>query len=218
METILFNVLDIVGTIAFAISGTVAGMHRRLDMFGVIVTGTVTAIGGGVMRDVILDRLPPTAFLNPQNALLSTVVSICVFVIIHKAHRVVTEPIFVKLYTVCDALGLGMFAVVGVDAAVSAGYIDNIFLLLFVGTLTGVGGGMLRDILTNTVPSVLRSDDLYATAAVLGCVLYVMLLHTEIPQFVSALLTIIAVLGIRIASLMFRLRMPKSKIKRNSQK
>ncbi len=210
MDEIFFSVLDILGVLAFAISGSMVGVRQRLDMLGIIITGTTTAVGGGITRDIILGILPPTAFVNPTNMLIAIITSLIVFFYIRKHKKPITDAMFLKVYTILDAIGLGVFTVIGVNTAIQKGHADNIFLLVFLGTVTGVGGGVIRDVFVRRVPGVLRSEDLYATAAFLGCVFYVSMALTSVPTSISMIMAIALITIIRMASLMFRLRMPKA--------
>ena len=138
--------LEIIGTIAFAISGAVVGIQKKMDIFGVCILGLTASVGGGILRDLILNITPPAAFRNAAFAVTAILVSILFFIpAVRNAfeHRKVYEA----LILIMDSIGLGLFTVVGVQVATAAMPERNLFLITFVGVLTGVGGGILRDVL-----------------------------------------------------------------------
>lgn len=210
MDAFLFELVDIAGTIAFAFSGALVGVRRRLDLFGVLTTALATAVGGGIMRDVILGIIPPTAFVNPRDAMIAICVGFMVFLFIQQKGWQNNKhiPKLNELYVVSDAMGLGMFVVVGMNAGINQGYTDNAFLLVFVGLITGVGGGIIRDVLCCKVPHVLRGGDLYASAAIMGGIFYYILLDTTAPRSLSMILTVTLITLIRMASLSMNLNLP----------
>jgi uncharacterized membrane protein YeiH len=183
MEQILMEVLEIVGTIAFAISGAMVGVKKKHDIFGVIILGIVTAVGGGALRDVLIGNIPPVMFRNHRYVTIAVTVSILVFIVAYfmKKNEVKHAEFFNSLLNVMDALGLGAFTIGGMNAAMGLGYEDNAFLVIFVGVLTGIGGGMMRDILAGQVPFVLYKQ-VYALASVCGGILYYLLLYIGMSQ------------------------------------
>ena len=175
----LFFIVEILGTIAFAISGAMIAIDRELDVFGVIILGCVTACGGGILRDMILGQTPPMSFINPVYLTTAAVSAILVFVYTKYRHKRITDKHQVgKLQldfdmplNVIDAAGLGIFSVIGVQNTINAGFGDNFFFCIFLGMLTGVGGGMIRDVLSQTTPAVLRKH-IYALASIAGSMCY----------------------------------------------
>ncbi len=212
MEQLVFLSLDIIGTIAFAASGALAAMRKGLDLLGVIIIGGTTAIGGGIIRDIILGIHPPQTFADPQNAIIAVIVAIIVFFYINIRHKVLSNIILSRTYTLCDALGIGIFVVSGVNVAIEAGFGHNFFLMTFVGSLTGLGGGVLRDVFLNTIPVLLKSDDIYATTAICGALLYALLLYFGLSSSWASLITIGSVVIIRLAGQQLWLHMPYSKM------
>ena len=149
--------MEIVGTIAFASSGAMLAMQKNMDLFGICVLGVVTSVGGGVIRDLILGYTPPNMFRMPVYTIVALVVSILLFVLLYMRQNLLQGKIAVvydKIMTFFDAIGLGIFTVVGVNTARSLGYDQN-FLLIFVGVITGVGGGLLRDVMAQEKPYIL---------------------------------------------------------------
>lgn len=171
-DTIVFFV-EIVGTIAFALSGAVMAVQRRMDIFGVLVLGVCTAVGGGVIRDLLLGITPPNTFRNPVYALVAALASALIFFVGRSEPEIIlTNRIQnLSLFNFVDAMGLGIFTVIGINTAIGAGFAGNRLLQIFVGVTTGVGGGILRDMLAGVTPVVLRKQ-IYASASFVGAVLY----------------------------------------------
>ena len=140
--------------------GTMIGIRKNMDLFGVITLGVITATGGGAIRDIILGILPPKVFQNSRDIILSIVTSSILFLLIYYNKEVV-EKYYFKIYerviSLFDAIGLGIFTVIGINTAMDMGYFKNKFLLVFVGVITAVGGGMLRDIMTESTPFILKN-------------------------------------------------------------
>jgi uncharacterized membrane protein YeiH len=169
MELLVF-VLEIVGTVAFAISGALTGLRKNMDIFGVCTLGLTAAVGGGVIRDIILGITPPATFTDPIYALVAVVTSIIIFFPFVRRLLFKSRKAFDILLLITDSLGLGIFTVYGINAAVNAGFGDNMFLVIFVAALTGVGGGVLRDIFAGDRPYIFVKH-IYACASLAGAVL-----------------------------------------------
>ena len=170
MDEFIF-ILELIGTVAFASSGAMIAIEKKMDIFGVNVLGATTAVGGGIMRDIILGLTPPGAFSHPVYVLVAALTSTILFVIAYAKptafeSRVKTDY-YDKLMFWCDTAGLGIFTVVGIQAAVRAVGGENVFFFVFIGTLTGVGGGVLRDIMAGETPYILV-EHIYACAAIAG--------------------------------------------------
>ena len=204
---ILF-ILEIIGTIAFAISGAIVGIQKKMDIFGVSILGLTTAVGGGILRDLILNVTPPAAFQNPAFAATAIVVSILVFI---PAVRNVFEhgkKFYEAVILLMDSIGLGLFTVVGVQVATAAMPEMNLFLITFVGVLTGVGGGILRDIFAGNTPYIFIKH-FYACAAILGA-LVCLLLRPVLGERNAVFLCCASVLILRILAAHFRWSLPKA--------
>lgn len=170
MDEFIF-ILELIGTVAFASSGAMIAIEKKMDIFGVNVLGATTAVGGGIMRDIILGLTPPGAFSHPVYVLVAALTSTILFVIAYAKptafeSRVKTDY-YDKLMFWCDTAGLGIFTVVWIQAAVRAVGGENVFFFVFIGTLTGVGGGVLRDIMAGETPYILVKH-IYACAAIAG--------------------------------------------------
>lgn len=191
---LLFFITEMIGTVAFAISGAMTAIERRLDLFGVLFLGATTAIGGGIVRDVLLGQVPPRAFLN-YVYMLTAVISAAVIFLLSYLNTKTEQPVpFLddNLLNFFDAAGLGIFSVIGVQHTINAGFGDNVFFCVFLGMLTGVGGGMLRDIMSQTTPAVLRKH-IYALASIAGalCYYYLHPYHDGLAILVTTALVIV---------------------------
>lgn len=167
-------ICEVLGTAAFSVSGALTAVKHRMDIFGVAVLGIVTALGGGLMRDIILNISPPSLFANTLYLSIAVVSALVVFFILAKTRNLavfITGKIFNWLLNVTDAIGLGMFTVIGVNIAVEAHQGYQPVFYIFLGMLTGVGGGVIRDILAGTIPKILNKH-IYAVASLAGAVLY----------------------------------------------
>lgn len=145
-------ILEIVGTVSFALSGAMTGLKKNMDIFGVCVLGVTTAVGGGILRDLLLGLTPPATFLDPKYVLMSIVTSLFVFSPVVRRVLFHSRKLYDALMLVSDSAGLGIFTVYGARVAIGAGYEENLFLVLFVAVITGVGGGVMRDLFAGDRP------------------------------------------------------------------
>ena len=167
MSNILVFVLELIGTVAFAVSGAIVGIKKQMDLLGVIVLGVCTAVGGGIVRDLILGITPPATFQDPVYTLTAAAVSVLMFLPHVRARVGRHEPVFDRLLLVMDAVGLGVFTVVGVQCAYRQTEHYTLFLTVFVGLITGVGGGVLRDVFSGERPYIFVRH-FYACASIIG--------------------------------------------------
>ncbi len=169
-EMIVF-LMEMLGTVAFAASGAMVGVERKMDIFGVCVLGVVTSVGGGMIRDVVLGNIPPSVFMAPVYAGVATVTSCIVFWMMYLKRELLENGHFRETYNrmmlVMDSIGLGVFTVIGVNTGIEHGYVNHTFLLVFLGTITGVGGGLLRDMMAG-VPPYIFVRHVYACASIVG--------------------------------------------------
>lgn len=200
--------LEIIGTAAFAVSGAVTALKKNMDIFGVCVMGITTATGGGVIRDIILGRTPPQMFYDSKYVVVSLVVSIIIFFPFFRHFLTVNKRIYEAVLLFTDSAGLGIFTVYGVKVAIDAGYAENTFLVLFVALVTGVGGGVLRDIFAHDRPYIFIKH-IYACAAIAGAVLC-KLLWNEAGQSVSMVSGLLLIIMIRLLSAKYKLSLPKA--------
>ncbi len=206
MYSTLYLILEIIGTIAFSISGAAVALKKRMDIFGVIILGLCASFGGGILRDLLLGITPPTVFKDPLYACVSIISSLIVFIpgirmILHR-HTKLYESVLL----IMDSIGLGVFTVIGIQTALTVS--DNIFLMLFVGTLTGVGGGVLRDVLAGETPYIFIKH-FYACASLIGGIVCIVLEKAATPA-ISSLLGCITVIILRILAARFKWKLPKS--------
>ena len=208
MEVFVF-IAEIIGTVAFAISGALASIEKRLDLFGMMVVGTVTAVGGGIMRDIMIGVSPPSAFTKPIYTLIAAASCLALFLFLTFAGRKISikKETLDSIINIIDALGLAAFVVVGVDISLSLGY-TNAFFAIFIGTITGVGGGVLRDILLGEIPLILYKR-IYAITAILGAFMHYYLCIFECPRYISIPLCFILVTTIRVLAAKYRWTLPK---------
>lgn len=171
IQSLIVFCMEVAGTIAFAASGAMVGIHRGMDIFGICVLGVVTSVGGGMTRDIILGNVPG-ALIDPVYvvvALFTTLMVFSVFYFKRTLPRGRLGIFYERAMLVMDSIGLGIFTVVGVTTGIRYGYLDNTFLLTFLGTLTGVGGGLLRDMMAG-VPPYIFVKHIYACASVAGAI------------------------------------------------
>ena len=149
----IFYALELIGVFAFAVTGSITAIKRDLDVFGVTIMGITTALGGGVIRDILIGSLPPSMFYSYEYVLLAALTSLGIFTVAYVAKEKfsLNLELINFINNIFDAIGLGVFSVLGVSIAMGAGHSDNAFLCIFLGTLTGVGGGVLRDIMCSGV-------------------------------------------------------------------
>lgn len=198
-------ILDLVGVAVFAASGALAAGRKRLDLLGVAVLALVTAVGGGTIRDLLLDR-HPLFWLDDPTYLLVIVSSAMITVAIARA-RLPRRSALLTALLVADGLGLALFSVAGAQIAERAGLPTPGIVLL--GTVTGTAGGALRDVLTAEVPLVLRRSNLYASAAIAGTAMYRVLESTGVHRDVAAITGMVVVAALRFAAIAWRLQLPE---------
>jgi len=204
------TVLELVGTFVFALSGAAAGVKHRLDLFGVLVVSCATATAGGITRDVLIGAVPPAALKDWRYLGISVVAGLVVFFSSPRAER---QRRLRNLVLTFDAAGLALFAVSGTQTAL--GYGLNPVMAALLGMLTGIGGGMLRDVLVSDIPAVLYSD-LYAVAALAGAIVVVAGHVLKASPAASAVTGAAVCFGIRLVALQRGWRLPTAGEKRNA--
>ena len=210
MDEVLF-VLELIGAAAFAVSGAMAAIEKRADIFGVLFLAVTTALGGGVIRDVLIGRIPPVMFVSYWYLLISVAAALAVFIDAYlrsekyKLHLDKLDAV----NNIFDAIGLAVFTVSGMNAAMPVS--DNIILVLFVGMCTGVGGGMLRDVMTNTMPKVLRKR-VYAVASLLGGGLYYAMYALGANQLASIGCGMLLIFALLLFATIYKWNLPSVKL------
>ena len=196
----LVRLLDLLGIGVFAVSGALAAGRKRLDLLGVFVLASVTAIGGGTIRDLLLDRHP--MFWLTDAAYLGVIVVAVAATFAYVRWR---RPPLASLL-VADALGLALFSIAGAQIAQNAGLPAISVVLL--GTMTGVGGGVIRDVLSAEIPFVLRRGNLYASAVIAGIAVYLALESIGVPRQPSSLIGMGLIAALRLAAIRWELKRP----------
>lgn len=191
--------LDLVGVGANAIAGALVAGRRQFDWLGVVVIAGVTAIGGGTVRDLLLDR-PVFWIANP--AYLQATLAATAFTLLYARTRRIPE----RVLETTDALGLALFGIAGARIALGLGH-DGLIAVVM-GVITGSFGGLLRDVLCNDIPMIFRQGQFYATAIILGCSLYVGLIALGLESNVAAAGGMLAILTLRVAAIVWNLRLP----------
>ncbi len=207
IETLVF-VFELIGTVAFAISGAITGLKKKMDIFGVAILALVTAVGGGAIRDIVLGNTPPMTFRNPVYALVAIATGILTFIPAVRKFAGKNPKVFDIFLLVTDSVGLGIFTVVGIRTAITAGQGENLFLLTFVGVVTGVGGGLLRDMMAGNTPYIFVKH-IYASASLVGalaCVALWNLAGATLAMVISAAV----IVTIRFLAAHFKWSLPKA--------
>ncbi len=194
------SILDYLGTAAFAITGASKAIAHKADIFGIIVLATVVGVAGGITRDVIFGRFP-TAFSDPIYISLTVSAGVVMFFLYTKLKKQMTT------WLVFDAIGLGVFSIIGASIAYSIVGLD--FLpMLFAGVLTAIGGGILRDVFVREIPIVFVKE-VYAVASVIGIVVFYAILSSGVDIQVASIIGIIIATGIRLLAMKYNWNLPK---------
>lgn len=212
LQVLIVFCMEMAGTIAFAASGAMVGINRGMDIFGVCVLGVVTAVGGGMTRDVILGNVPG-ALIKPVYVSVAVITALAVFLVLYFRRNLLqgkTGILYEKIMLAMDSVGLGIFTVVGVTTGIGSGYLDNTFLLTFLGTLTGVGGGLLRDMMAG-IPPYIFVKHIYACASVAGAVSCVWI-YRQFGQIPAMVASSVLVVLIRFLAAHYRWNLPHMKL------
>ena len=212
--TNLMAIFEIIGSVAFAISGSMLAIKKDMDLFGILILGVITSVGGGAIRDIVIGNTPPVMFQNPRCTVISLLTALIVFLIwkIHDKNAVtqkitrISGPFYRNLLFLSDTLGLAAFTILGMESTIQFLHTDQFLLIAFVGLITGVGGGILRDLLAGEIPYILQKH-IYATACIFGIIGYY-LLYQIVPEHIAALSGFCLVLLIRYLAAHFRWNLP----------
>ena len=214
MDTIIF-VLEIIGTLAFSASGAMLGVKKGMDIFGVFILGLTTAVGGGVIRDLILGQTPPRTFQDPVYAGLAAAAAVVIFIVARRGWFEGRHGLYDLALLVMDSLGLAAFTVTGIGAALETQPESGWFLLVFVGVVTGVGGGVLRDVMAGDMPYIFVKH-VYACASLLGAVVCTALYALGAGDSLAMLAGMLSVVLLRFLSAYFRWNLPRPSPRRDS--
>lgn len=198
MEEIFTTILTLLGTFAFAISGIRLASGKNIDWFGAYLTGLATAIGGGTIRDVLLD-VTPFWMLDGRYFFITAVALLATLMFKEKVFK------WSNTLFLFDTIGLGLFTIVGISKSLEAGL--PFWVCIVMGTVTGAAGGVIRDILLNEVPLLLRRD-IYALACVTGGLVYLLCIHLNVTKNLIEVVAALVVIAIRIVAVKFHLHLP----------
>lgn len=204
MYSSFLNIIDILGTFAFAVSGVFSAMQRKLDPFGILIISFVTAIGGGTIRDVLVGNFPVN-WLQNDIAILVIFVSALATMLFGSYLKHLNTALFLF-----DALGLGLFTIIGIEIGIEKNFSTGICIAL--GTISACFGGVLRDVLLNKVPLIFQKE-IYALACIIGGITYYFLYHTHLNTDVSRVICILLIFAIRIIAVRFKLSLPRISLK-----
>lgn len=206
---LIYHIAEFSGVFAFGVSGAMIAVDRKLDLFGVVFMGVTTALGGGLVRDLMLGIVPPSMFRSYSYLLTSVAASLLVFaaaLYFRKFYAQNSEKIE-KITNIVDAIGLGLFSVFGARTAIECGYGDNVFFCMFLGMTTGSVGGLLRDVMTGAVPAVFRKR-IYAVASLGGAGLYCLLIRFGLHETYSMLTAALCVFAVRMLATKYKWNFP----------
>lgn len=216
---LFIRIFELVGTVAFAISGSLVAIDKEMDLLGVMILGAVTAFGGGMTRDIILGITPPIAFTNAGMMMIALGSGLCTFLAVYiynwRLSGKGTFHFLNRLMFLSDTVGLGVFTVIGVQTAMEKSEVTNFLLLVFVGVATGVGGGVIRDLFAGSIPSIFRKH-IYACASILGAFLCSCLWEVT-GKGPAILLGFFAVVIVRVLASRYRWNLPKVRIKKEEK-
>ena len=204
--------LELIGTAAFALSGAMIAIDKGADLFGVLFLSVITALGGGIIRDLLLGSVPPAMFTNYRFVTVAILCGLALFILAYSNMERYARlyPRMDNVVNFFDAMGLAAFTVTGLNLAAAKYGLDMPLLLLLMGMCTGVGGGMLRDVLTNTMPMVL-THHVYAVASLSGALLYYILLMNAVPANTGAVICCVFIFTLRMLATHFKWNLPRVK-------
>lgn len=194
-----FDFLDLLGTAAFAISGALFAMQKRMDSFGVFIIAFVTAVGGGTLRDILIDADRIT-WMSDLSYIYTILLSVVLAILLRKKIGYLSKSLFLF-----DTIGLGIFTIVGTEIGVQNGFHPIICVSL--GMITASFGGVIRDTLSNEIPLIFHRE-IYATACILGSVIYLILKEFDINLDLIHVLTALMVISVRLVAVKFKLQLP----------
>jgi uncharacterized membrane protein YeiH len=201
---LLIQVLDLFGTMAFAVTGAFKAIEHKSDIVGIIILATITGVAGGVLRDIVFGRIPPIAVANPLYLIITVATGVALFFLYRALKK--HWNLFLKF----DAIGLGVFTIIGATIAYNLMGL-NFLAMAFAGVLTAVGGGILRDVFVNEIPIVFVKE-LYASASFVGVVIFFGLLAAGVDLNVAAIPSIVAVTGLRLLAMKYNWNLPRPKV------
>ncbi|UCJ15518.1 trimeric intracellular cation channel family protein [Pseudomonas sp. MM211] len=197
----LFYLADLFGVAVFAITGALMAGRKSMDLFGVLVIAIITALGGGTLRDVILDNHPVSWIRNDTYILVASLAAVGTVIWVR-----LTQPIHEKGLLIADAFGLAVFTVIGTEVALQYAMPSSTAVIM--GVMTGVAGGVMRDVICNEIPLIFKKE-IYATACLAGAVTFVLLRMLETPHWLDTGIAMLVVLVIRLAAIRWHFSLPR---------
>ena len=195
----IFDILDLLGTAAFAISGALFAIKKRMDTFGVLIIAFVTAVGGGTLRDMLINADQIT-WMKDLNYITVIIISVIFAIIFRKKIGYLSKSLFLF-----DTIGLGIFTIIGTNIGLQNDF--NPLICVILGMITATFGGVIRDTLSNEIPLIFQKE-IYATACMIGSSTFLLLNHYQIDQDVNDILTILMVITVRLIAVRFKLKLP----------
>ncbi len=196
-------ILDLFGTMAFAVTGAFKAIESKADIVGIVILATITGVAGGTIRDIVLGRFPPNSIMDPSYVIITVATGIVLFFLYSKLKK--HWNVFLKF----DAIGLGVFTVIGATFAYNL-FGLNFLAMVLAGMLTAVGGGILRDVFVNQVPIVFVKE-LYALASFVGVVIFYLILAVGADLYIASIAGIGIVTGLRLVAMKYNWNLPKVK-------
>ncbi|MBC9250645.1 hypothetical protein A9179_10195 [Pseudomonas alcaligenes] len=197
----IFYFADLFGVAVFAITGALMAGRKSMDLFGVLVIAIITALGGGTLRDLILDNHPVSWIRNDTYILVASLASLGTVVWVR-----MTQPIHERGLLIADAFGLAVFTVIGTEVALQHNVPYSTAVIM--GVITGVAGGVMRDVICNEIPLIFQKE-IYATACIVGSLVFIAMRALDTPHWLDTGLAMLIVLLIRLAAIHWRLGLPR---------
>ena len=212
MSKTVIIITEYIGTVAFAVSGAIIAARSSLDLFGVILVGCVTAVSGGILRDVLLGRIPPAIFSNATLLCVAAASALLVFIFAYISAKkfVEYESRIEKINILFDATGLAAFSVIGIEAAIDSGFKSNALLCVSMGVITAIGGGIVRDILVDKIPYVLKKH-IYALASIAGSIAYYFI-RINYNKILALFVSMPIIIVIRLLAAIYHWKLPRIRL------
>jgi len=198
---VFIYVLDLFGTMAFAVTGAFKAIEHKSDIVGIIILATITGVAGGTIRDIILGKFPPNSISDPAYVTITVISAVAIFFLFSRLKK--HWNLFLKF----DAIGLGVFTIIGATFAYNI-FGLNYLAIVLAGMLTAIGGGILRDVFVNEVPIVFIKE-LYASASFVGVSIFYLLLMAGIELYAATIAGIVIITGLRLVAMKFNWNLPK---------
>jgi len=198
---VFIYVLDLFGTMAFAVTGAFKAIENKADIVGIIILATITGVAGGTIRDIVLGKFPPNSIMDPTYVIITVTTGVVLFFLYSKLKK--HWDVFLKF----DAIGLGVFTVIGATFAFNI-FGLNFLAIVLAGMLTAVGGGILRDVFVNQVPIVFVKE-LYASASFVGVVIFYLILAVGADLYIASITGIAITTGLRLVAMKYNWNLPK---------